>query len=266
MTAGSGSVAIESALKISCQYFVSQDPDTPRNSFISRDNSYHGNTLGALSISEFKARQAPYKGILLNNVHHVSSCYPYRQRIEGESDADFVARKASELEKTFQKVGPEKVVAFIAEPVSGAALGCVPAVPGYLEAMKEVCHRHGALFILDEVMCGLGRTGVYHAYELYGVIPDILVIGKGLAAGYHSISAILVATNVWKEINGEFIHGLTYDAAPVGAVAALMVQKVIRDNELLDNVKKQGTYLGQELKAKLGGNPIVGDIRGVGLF
>lgn len=264
---GSGSDATEAALKIARQYFYDQNPETPRKYIISRDHSYHGNTLGALSVSEFKLRQAPYKDIFANNVVHVSSCYSYRQQLDGEFDVDFVARKADELDKTFQKIGSEKVMAFILEPVSGAALGCAPFVPGYLKAMQEVCHKHGALFILDEVMCGMGRTGVYHAWQIEGVTPDILIIGKGLAAGYHPLAAIMVAPKVWEALKSEvFIHGLTYDAMPVGAVAALKVQQIIKDNNLLDKVKNLGDYLGQELKNKLSDHPHVGEIRGRGFF
>ena len=264
---GSGSDATESALKLARQYFFDQDPETPRNIIISRNRSYHGNTLGALSVSEFTSRQTPYEGILLKNVYYVSSCYSYRQLLYGESNAEFVARKVDELEKTFQKIGPEKVMAFIAEPISGAALGCVSAVPGYLEAMQKVCHKYGALFILDEIMCGMGRTGVYHVWQREGVTPDILMIGKGLAAGYHSIAAIMVAPHVSKALkSGEFIHGHTFDAKPTGSVAALMVHKFIKENNLLENNQKVGYYLLQKLKISLGDHPNVGDIRGVGLF
>lgn len=202
---GSGSDGTEAALKLARQYQVDIDPETSREYFICRDHSYHGNTLGALSVSDFESRQAPYKGILLDKVEHVSSCYTYRQMPDGGSNAefadddnvaDFVATKVAELEDKFQEIGPEKVIAFILEPVSGAALGCASAVPGYLEAMKEVCHKYGALLIYDEVMCGMGRTGFLHAWQIYGVAPDILIIGKGLAAGYHPIAAVLVATDV----------------------------------------------------------------------
>ena len=263
----SGSASIESSIKLARQHYYEENPETLRNIIISRDRSYHGNTLGALAASEFLSRQAPYKALFADNVAHVSSCYPYRQQLEGESNADYVAKKAYELDKKFEEIGPEKVMAFILEPVSGAALGCASAVPGYLKAMKEICHKHGALIIFDEVMCGLGRTGVYHAWQKEGVAPDILVIGKGLAAGYHPVGAILAAPHVWGSLKSkEFIHGFTYDAMPVGAVAALKVQEYIKDNNLLDNVKKQGDYLGQELRTNLSDHPQVGDIRGVGLF
>ena len=264
---GSGSDATEAALKLARQYYYDQDPETPRKYIIGREHSYHGNTMGALSVSKFPARQAAYEDILADNVEHVSSCNPYRQLLDGESNAEFVARKADELDKTFQRIGPERVMAFIMEPVSGAALGCVSAVPGYIGAMKEVCHKYGALLILDEVMCGMGRTGFCHVWQMEGVAPDILIVGKGLGAGYHPIAAILAAPSVLEVLKTEqFIHGLTFDAVPVGAVAALKVQQIIADNDLLDNVKKQGDLLGRSLKAKLGNHPNVGDIRGVGLF
>lgn len=161
---GSGSDAMEGALKLARQSFFDQDPKTSRKYVISRDHSYHGNTLGALSISEFTSRQAPYKDILLKDiVKHVSSCYTYRQLLEGESIEDFVAKKVEELEKKFQELGPENVMAVVLEPVSGAALGCAVPPPGYLEGMNEVAHKHGAIVIYDEVMCGMGRTGFTHA-------------------------------------------------------------------------------------------------------
>lgn len=160
---GSGSEAVEAALKLCRQIFFEQDPQTRRVNFIARENSYHGVTIGALSISGHIERRAPYLPLLMKNVHHISPCNPYRQRIKGESDADFVNRKAAELEAKFQELGPETVIGFIAEPVVGAALGCVPHVPGYLKAMRDICHKYGALFILDEIMCGMGRTGTLHA-------------------------------------------------------------------------------------------------------
>jgi adenosylmethionine-8-amino-7-oxononanoate aminotransferase len=161
--AGSGSEGVETALKLSRQFFYEGDKNTKRVNFIARENSYHGNTLGALSVSGFTARRAPYIPFLMKNVHFVSSCNPYRQLLEGESTASFVERKAAELEAKFLELGRETVIGFIAEPVVGAALGCVPYVPGYLQAMKNVCEKHGALLIIDEVMCGTGRTGTFHA-------------------------------------------------------------------------------------------------------
>lgn len=160
---GSGSEAVEGALKAARLYFYEQDSKTTRVNYITRDTSYHGTTAGALSATQVKARRAAFIPLLNPNMHTVSSCNPYRQRHEGETDASFVARKALELDKKFQELGANTVIGFLMEPVVGAALGAVPYVPGYLKAMRDVCHKHGALFILDEVMCGMGRTGFMHA-------------------------------------------------------------------------------------------------------
>lgn len=251
------------------QFFYENDKNTPRVNFIARTNSYHGNTIGALGISGFVARRAPYEPFLMKNVHHVSPCNAYRQREDGESDADFVAKKAAELEAKFQELGPETVVGFICEPVVGAALGCVPSVPGYLRAVKEVCDKHGALFILDEVMSGMGRCGTLHAWQWEDVVPDLQTVGKGLGAGYQPIAAVLVSHKVVTSLlkgSGQFVHGQTYQGMPVQAAAALEVQKIVREDNLMKNVRSRGAYLEKRLKALLGDHPNVGDIRGRGLF
>jgi adenosylmethionine-8-amino-7-oxononanoate aminotransferase len=260
---------MEATAKLARQYFYEQDKSTKRVNFIARHGSYHGNTLGALGLSGHIARRAPYAPFLMNNVHHVSSCNPYRQRLDGESDAAFVSRKAAELEAKFQELGPETVIGFVVEPIVGAALGCVAAVSGYLKAMRDVCHRHGALFILDEVMCGMGRAGTLHAWQSEGVAPDLQTIGKGLGGGYQPIAAILISQkiiNVLYDGTGQFIHGQTYQGMPVQAAAALEVQRIIRSHNVLDNVQKQGAYLGKLLKQRLGDHPNIGEIRGKGLF
>lgn len=265
----SGSEAMEAAIKLARQYFFDQDKQTKRVKIIARKGSYHGNTLGALSVSGFPARRAPYEEILMNNIHFISSCNPYRQRLEGEPDIAFVERKAAELEAKFQELGPNTVMAFIVEPVVGAALGCVACVPGYLKAMQNVCHRHGALFILDEVMCGMGRTGTLHTWQVENVVPDIQTMAKGLGGGYQPIAAMLVnqkVVDIFLKGNGQIVHGQTYQAMPVQAAAALEVLKIIREDNLMKNVTKQGALLEKLLKAKLGQHPHVGDIRGRGLF
>lgn len=266
---GSGSEAMEAAIKLSRQFFYEKDKNTPRVNFIAREGSYHGNTIGALGISGHVARRAPYKPFLMDNVHHISSCNAYRQRLDGESDASFVARKAAELEAKFQELGPDTVIGFVMEPVVGAALGCVPSVPGYLKAMRDVCHKHGALLILDEVMCGMGRSGTLHAWQNEGIVPDLQTIGKGLGAGYQPIAALLISQKVVDTLmdgSGQFIHGQTYQGMPVQAAAALEVQKIVREGNLMQNVQSQGAYLEKRLKALLGSHPNVGDIRGRGLF
>lgn len=266
--ASSGSEVTEAALKLGIQYFEEKNEKT-RVNFIAREGSYHGNTLGALSVSGFPDRTNIYQEHLVKNIHKVSSCNPYHQQKEGETDADFVQRKSEELERMFQTLGPNTVIAFIAEPVVGAALGCVPSVPGYLQAMRDICHKHGALLILDEVMCGMGRTGTTHAWQAEHVVPDLQTVGKGLGGGYENVSAVLVSEKVVDVIrsgSGAFKHGLTFQAMPKHAVAALEVQRIIQEDGLLKNVLEQGQYLGDNLKSLLSNHPNVGDIRGGGLF
>lgn len=261
---------MEAAMKLSRQYFMELPvPQPQRTNYIARNLSYHGNTFGALSVGGHVARRAIYESILLPNTHKVSACNPYRQRLPGQSDASLVAAKAAELEAKFQELGPDSVIAFICEPVVGAALGCAPAVPGYLQAMRDVCDRHGALLIFDEIMCGMGRSGPLHSWEVDDVVPDIQTIGKGLGGGYQPIAGILIGHKVVQALDkgtGAFMHGQTYQAHPVTCAAALSVQKIIRENNILKNVKVQGTYLGKLLHQRLDSHPNVGDVRGRGLF
>lgn len=263
----SGSDGTEAAIKITRQYFWEQKK-LERVNYISREGSYHGNTLAALSLSGFPSRKVPYIPLLMENIHHVSSCYSYRQQ-KTDTDSQFVATKARELEDKFKELGPESVAAFIMEPVVGGALGCVTSPPGYLQAMKDVCHRYGALIIFDEVMCGIGRTGFLHAWQMENVVPDIQIIGKGLTGGYASMSAVMLTPEVNKvflEGSQERIHGLTFDAMPIQATAALQVLKIINDDDLMSNVNEQGKLLEKMLKETFSIHPNVGDIRGRGLF
>ncbi|RDW76724.1 aminotransferase, class III [Aspergillus mulundensis] len=266
----SGSEAVEAALKLARQYFLElPTPQPQRTRFIARKPSYHGTTLGALAAGGHVLRRQPFEPILSQNTSHVSPCYAYRGKKDGESDADYVARLADELDAEFQRVGPATVCAFIAEPVVGAALGCVPAVPGYFAAMKSVCAKHGALFILDEVMSGMGRCGTLHAWEQEGVVPDLQTIGKALGGGYAPVSGLLISDKVVQVIDkgtGAFRHGQTYQGHPVSCAAALAVQRVIAEENLLENVRVMGKYLEERLRGALGGMKYVGDIRGKGLF
>lgn len=189
----SGSEAMEAAMKMARQYFV-EVGQGKRAKFIAREGSYHGTTLGALSMSGHVGRRALFKntGMLLDNVSHVSPCYAYRGMKAGETEAQYVQRLADELDQKFQEMGPETVCAFVAEPVVGATLGAVPAVPGYFKAMKKVCEKHGALLILDEVMSGMGRCGTLHEWMQEGVVPDLQTMAKGLGGGYASVSGLLI--------------------------------------------------------------------------
>ncbi|PHH91783.1 hypothetical protein CDD83_10351 [Cordyceps sp. RAO-2017] len=264
-----GSEAVEAAMKLARQFFLEQDPASPRVRFIARQGSWHGCTLGALSAGDLKARKEPFQELLANNVSHVSPCHPYRGRRAGETDDEYVARLAAELDGEFRRLGEHTVCAFIAEPMVGTALGCVTALPGYFRAVREVCDRHGALLILDEVMCGLGRTGTMHTWQQEGIVPDIQAVGKGLAAGYGTISALLIHQRVidgLKRGSASFQHGQTYQCHPLNVVAALEVQRIVRDQRLVDNARDMGALLGARLRKAFASNRHVGDVRGRGLF
>ncbi|KAJ5925803.1 hypothetical protein N7454_007313 [Penicillium verhagenii] len=266
----SGSEAVEGALKLARQYFLElPHPQPHRTRFIARLPSYHGTTLGALGVGGHILRREPFEPLLAKNTSHVSPCNAYRDKRQSESDASYVAHLAAELEAEFQRVGPETVCAFIAEPVVGAALGCVPAVPGYFPAMKLICEKYGALLILDEIMSGMGRCGTLHAWEQEDVVPDIQTIGKGLGGGYAPVSGILINDSIVQVLDkgtGVFRHGQTYQGHPVSCAAALAVQKTVQEQNLLENVRNMGAYLESQLRHRLGDHPHVGDIRGKGLF
>ena len=264
----SGSEGNEAAIKMARQYFL-EIGQPQRTKYIARRQSYHGNTLGALAAGGNAMRRAPYQPILSGAFSHVSPCYAYRDRRDDESDEQYVARLAAELEAEFQRLGPDTVIAFMAETVVGATLGCVAALPGYFKAVREVCDRHGALLILDEVMSGVGRTGTLHAWEQEGIAPDIQIIAKGLGGGFQPIGGILVSGRVIAGLaagSGAFMHGHTYQAHPVACAAAVAVQQVIREENLLENVRNMGKVLEDRLVERLGNHRNIGDIRGRGLF
>ena len=263
-----GSEAIEASLKMARQYFV-ETGQPNRIRFIARRQSYHGNTLGALALGGNAWRRAPYAPLLSNAFSHVSPAFAYREQLATETEAEFTARLAAELEAEFQRLGPDTVAAFVAEPVVGATSGCVPPPAGYFRAVREICDRHGALLILDEVMCGMGRTGTLHAWEQEGISPDLQAIAKGLGGGYQPIGALLASARIvdaLRDGSGAFQHGHTYLAHPVACAAALAVQQVIQDDGLLARVRQQGDQLDQRLTDRFGNHPHIGDIRGRGLF
>ncbi|MET4220699.1 adenosylmethionine-8-amino-7-oxononanoate aminotransferase [Bradyrhizobium sp. LB7.2] len=263
-----GSEAIEASIKLARQYFIERG-EPQRQHFIARRQSYHGNTLGALAAGGNAWRRAPYAPLLSDAFSHVTPAFAYHEKHDGESDAQFVARLAAELEAEFQRLGPETVAAFLAEPVVGATAGAVTAPDGYFKAVREICNRHGALLILDEVMSGMGRTGTTHAWEQEGVAPDIQAIAKGLGGGYQPIGAMLASGKIIDTIragSGAFQHGHTYLAHPLACAAALEVQNVIREDGLLERVKERGKELEQRLTERFGNHRHVGDIRGRGLF
>lgn len=261
-----GSEGIEAALKMARQFFVERG-ETGRRRFVARLQSYHGNTLGALSVGGNAWRKAPFAPLLIES-HHIEPCYAYRHRRPGEDAATYGRRAADALEAKLEELGPESVIAFVAETVVGATLGAVPPAPGYFKRIREICDRHGVLLILDEVMCGMGRTGTLHACEQDGVAPDLMVIAKGLGGGYAPIGAVLASDRVYQAFmrGGDFQHGHTYIGHPLACAAGLAVQKVVRRDNLLDSVKARGGQLGRRLRERFDNHHHVGDIRGRGLF
>jgi adenosylmethionine-8-amino-7-oxononanoate aminotransferase len=262
-----GSEAMETALKLARQYFH-EGGEPQRRLFISRRQSYHGNTLGALAISGSEWRSKPFAPILME-VPKVSPCNVYRGRGENQTLEEYTAKLLDELETAIIKAGPENVIGFVAEPVVGASAGAVPPTPGYFKGVREICDRHGVLFIADEIACGMGRTGTMFAIEQEGVAPDIITVAKGLGAGYQPIGAVLAQAAIVERLrmgSGAFMHGHTYIGHPVAAAAALAVQKVIERDGLLAQVQKRGPTLRRMLGNVFSQHPHVGDIRGRGLF
>ena len=262
-----GSEANETALKLARQFCL-ETGQPERHRFIARRQSYHGNTLGALAVGGNVWRKEPYAPLLMDATL-VAPCYAYRDQEPEESEEAYGARVADELEAEILRLGPETVAGFIAEPVVGATAGVVPAVPGYFKRIREICDRHGVLLILDEVMCGMGRTGTRYACEQDGVSPDILTCAKGLGAGYQPIGAVLVSGRIFEAIaqgSGAFQHGFTYIGHPTACAAALAVQTTVERENLLENVLRRGGQLRARLNEVFGQHPHVGDIRGRGLF
>ena len=262
-----GSEAMEAALKLARQYFVEcRQPE--RTLFIGRRQSYHGNTLGALAVGGNEWRRKQFAPLLID-VLRVAPCYAYRDRRNGESEAQYTQRLLDELDATIVAAGSQRVIAFCAETVVGATLGAVPPTAGYFKGVREICDRHGVLWIADEVMCGMGRTGTLHAVEHEGVVPDLMIIAKGLGGGYQPIGAVLARERViapLRDGSGLFQHGHTYLGHPTACAAALAVQRVIERDGLLAQVRARGAQLKAALRERLGEHRHVGDIRGRGLF
>lgn len=262
-----GSEAVEAALKLARQYYLEKG-ETQRSRIIARQQSYHGNTLGALAAGGNMARRTQFDPLLMD-VSHIAPCFAYRGKRDDESDLEYGLRVANELEEEINRLGPETVMAFVAETVVGATAGAVPPVEGYFRRVREICDRHGVLLILDEVMCGMGRTGTLFACEQEGISPDIVTIAKGLGAGYQPIGAMLCTAEIHDAIqsgSGSFQHGHTYLGHSTAAAASLAVLNEIMDRDLLSNVKAKGAALRSALHAEFNQNPHIGDIRGRGLF
>ena len=262
-----GSEAIEAALKMARQYFL-EIGQPERRYFIARKQSYHGNTLGALGVGGNLWRRAPFEPLLARG-GLVEPCYEYRYRTENETVEEYARRTANDLDRVINELGPEKVAAFVVEPVVGATLGAVPSVKGYFKRIREICNKHNILLIFDEVMCGCARTGTFFASEQENVVPDMVTIAKGLGGGYQPIGAVIVSEKIYKTIRegrGYFQHGHTYMGHALACAAALAVQKKVSSPEILANINKMGALLKARLEKEFADHPYIGDIRGRGLF
>ena len=262
-----GSEAVEAGLKLARQYYVEKG-EPQRGRIIARKQSYHGNTIGALSAGGNEWRRAQFAPLLLD-ISHIDPCYEYRLKRDDETPEEYGIRAANLLEEELLRVGPETVMAFVAEPVVGATVGALTAAPGYFKRIREICDQYGVLLLLDEVMCGMGRTGALYACTQEGVTPDILTIAKGLGGGYQPIGAMLCTSNIYETISngtGFFQHGHTYIGHPTAAAAGVAVVSAMLERGLLDRVTTQGDKLRSALQGAFGQHAHVGDIRGKGLF
>ena len=262
-----GSESMDGALKMAMQYFIDKG-EPQRRRFIARRQSYHGCTVGALSVSGNLVRRSLFEHFL-PETFQVSPCYEYRERQTNETAESYGLRLAQELGDTIVRLGPETVAAFVAEPVVGATAGAVPPVENYLREIRRVCDKYDVLLILDEILTGSGRTGTFLSCEQDGITPDLVTLAKGLGAGYQPISAILVSGKVFDTIadnRGYFIHGHTYNAHATACAAGLAVVTAIRERKLLPQVTAAGAKLRAALEERFGNHPHVGDIRGRGLL
>lgn len=262
-----GSEAVESALKLARQYYLEKGQGS-KSQFIARQQSYHGNTLGALGVGGNEWRRAPFRP-LLKTTHHISPCYPYRDRLESESEFEYGQRVANELENKILEVGAENVMAFVAETVVGATAGALVPVEGYFARIREICSQYDVLLILDEVMCGVGRTGSFYAFEQEGIVPDIVTVAKGLGGGYQPIGAAIASSQIYRTIangSGYFQHGHTFNAHPMACAAALATINEIVEGNSVSDVQVTSDLLFEKLNEAFSDHPNIGDIRGRGLF
>ncbi|KAJ5140972.1 hypothetical protein N7448_004380 [Penicillium atrosanguineum] len=265
----SGSEATDAALKLAVQYWHERG-QPQRAHFIARKQSYHGNTIGALCVSGHESRREFYQDFMSSNVSFLDPCYAYRMKGDGESDEEFAQRLGRQFEDEILRIGPDRVAGFVAETVSGTTLGCVPPVPGYFKRIRDICDKYEVLLILDEIICGMGKTGTMHAWEQEGIRgPDIQTIGKALGAGFVPLSGVLLHQKIFDALStgsGGLAHGHTFQAHPLACAAAIAAQKIIKRDNLIERTAHMGGKLEALLREEIGPLPLVGDIRGRGLF
>ncbi|PYP68158.1 MAG: aspartate aminotransferase family protein [Gemmatimonadetes bacterium] len=261
----SGSEAVEAALKLARQYWV-ESGKPGKHKIIALAPGYHGNTLLALSASAREHYKTMFREWLVD-VHRVPASYPYRCRCRGQDPQCPVCSGAA-LEDAIERLGPDTVAAFIAEPVGGSSTGASTPRPEYFHRIREICDRHGVLFIADEILCGAGRTGTWWSIEPYGVAPDIMTLGKGISGGYAPLSAVAAPERILDAIaggSGDFLHAQTFSHHPVACAAGLAAVRYLKQHKLVERCSQLGVVLHQRL-ATLKGLPHVGDVRGRGLL
>ena len=268
-----GTEANEAAVKLTRQIQLERG-ETHRTHFIARNQSYHGASLAMMALAGNKARRKPYEamfgdGLFSGVMSHIPPCFSYRERRDDESEETYGRRSAGYLEAEIERIGADRIAGFVAETVVGATLGAVPPAPGYFKEIRRICDKHGLFLILDEVMCGVGRTGTLFAFDQDGITPDMIVIAKGLGGGYQPIGAVLVREELARTIetgSGLLRQGHTYMAHATACAGALAVQRVIQDEGLLARVAGGGKRLMALLHERFGQHANVGDIRGRGYF
>jgi len=263
-----GTEANETAFKLIRQYHI-ENKEPQRVHIIARRQSYHGNTITALSVGGNVKRKESFLPYMSKYMHHIDPVYAYRLKKDDETLEEYGIRAANLLEEKILELGKDSVAAFVYEPLVGSTLGAVAAPLSYYKKIREICDKYGVLLMSDEIMCGYGRTGYLFTSEYTGVKPDLITLAKGIGAGYQPLAATLVSKKIYDAISngsGAFSHGHTYVGHPCSTAAGVAVLKEIEDNNLLDNVRKMGKILKGKLKSRFASHPYVGDIRGKGLF
>lgn len=260
----SGSEAVESAQKLARQYFVATG-ELQRRHFVSLRPSYHGSTLGALGLTGYEPLEAPFADITSGSIKVPGPDF-YRQQ-DGSREAH-IARVLSDTRAEIEAAGGDSIIAIVIEPVGGASTGGRLVDRAYLQGLRDLCDEIGCLLIYDEVLCGVGRTGNWFAYQQWAVAPDLLTTAKGLGAGYYPVGAVLSRAPIVEAVmaNGGFQHGHTYAGNPLACATALAAIRTIQQDKLLDNVLTRGQQLKQGLEILQSRFDWIGDVRGLGLL
>ncbi|QEW07271.1 aminotransferase family protein [Nitrincola iocasae] len=261
---GSGSEAVESAMKLARQYFYDRG-EPQRQRFVSLRPSYHGSTLGALGLTGYEPLERPYEDLITPSVKVPSPDFYRFKEADIETHVEAVL---SQTEAAMAAQPEDSIVAFVLEPVGGASTGARMLNKRYVEGIRTLCDRFGCLLIMDEVLSGLGRTGEWFAWQHWGVCPDILVLAKGMGAGYYPVAGILAKGDLVDQVQnqGGFMHGHTYAGNPLACTTGLAVIRAMQNEGILDNVRELGIYLRQQLDQLKARYDFIGDVRGIGFL